>query len=175
TASDSALSSSDDVQVIASTGTSSSLKIQYRASDLSGTDNQIRPHFRLFNLGSSAVTLSQVRIRYWYTRENTTLAQQMACDWAQIGCNLVTSNFTFLSPTRPNANTYLEIGFTSGTLAAGAETGPIQLRLNNANWSDYAESNDYSYSTGGTPPTNYIDWTRITIYLNGVLVWGTEP
>jgi hypothetical protein len=175
TASDSALSSSDDVQVTASTGTPSSLKIQYLASSINGGDNQIRPHLILFNLGSSAITLSQVKIRYWYTREDTSQAQVMACDWAQIGCNVLTSSFTFLSPTRPNANTYFELGFTGGTLAAGAQTGPMQLRLNNANWSNYTESNDYSYSVSGTPPASFIDWTRITIYLNGVLVWGTEP
>jgi len=177
TASDGALSSSDDVQVTVSNGTSppSTLKIQYKAGDLNGSDNQIRPQLVLLNTGTSAVTLSQVKIRYWYTRENTTLAQVMACDWAQIGCSSLTSSFTFLNPTRPNANTYLELGFSSGTLAAGAQTGPIQLRLNNSNWSNYTESNDYSYSTGGAPPTNFIDWTRITIYVNGSLVWGTEP
>lgn len=176
TASDGALSTSDDVQItVSSNPPPSSLKIQYQAGDTSGGDNQIRPHFNLINLGSSAINLSQVKIRYWYTREDTTLAQQMACDWAQIGCNLLTSSFVLLSPTRPNANTYLELGFSSGTLAAGAQTGTLQLRLNNANWSNYTESNDYSYAVSGAPPTSFIDWTRVTVYINGILVWGTEP
>jgi cellulose 1,4-beta-cellobiosidase len=81
----------------------------------------------------------------------------------------------FLSPARTNANVYLELGFTGGTLAPGAQTGPMQLRLNNANWSNYTESNDYSYAVGGAPPTSFVDWSRVTIYVNGVLVWGTEP
>lgn len=165
----------DLVFAVASAAPGATLKVQYKAADSAGTDNQIRPHINLYNLGSSSVSLSQVKIRYWYTRENTSQAQAMVCDWAQINCSTLTSNFVFLNPVRPNANTYLELGFTSGTLAPGAQTGAIQLRLNNANWSNYTESNDYSYALSGTPPLGFIDWSRVTIYVNGVLVWGTEP
>jgi cellulose 1,4-beta-cellobiosidase len=163
------------VQVTVSNGSAVSLKVQYKAGDSAGTDNQIRPHLSLFNLGSSAVSLSQVKIRYWYTRENNSQAQSFACDWAQIGCASLTSSFVMLSPVRPSANAYVELGFTSGTLAAGAQTGPMQLRVYNADYSNYTESNDYSYSLSGTAPLSFIDWSRVTIYVGGVLVWGTEP
>ncbi|RYZ07351.1 MAG: peptidase S8 [Myxococcales bacterium] len=174
-ASDGALSTNDDVQVTVTTASSATLKVQYKAADSAGTDNQIRPHLNLYNLGTSSVSLSQVKIRYWYTREDASQAQAFACDWAQIGCGALTSSFGFLSPVRPGANAYVELGFTGGTLAPSGQTGPLQLRVYNANFSNYSESADYSYSVSGTPPLSFIDWSRVTIYVGGVLVWGTEP
>jgi hypothetical protein len=36
----------------------------------------------------------------------------------------------------------------------------------------YAETDDYSYNP---ELTVFNDWDRITMYRNGVLVWGIEP
>jgi hypothetical protein len=71
------------------------------------------------------------------------------------------------------ADHYLEVGFTSGagSLAAGASTGDIQNRFNKTDWSTFNQANDYSYGTA----TAYADTTTVTVYVNGTLVWGTEP
>ena len=46
------------------------LRLQYRVADpTSPNDNQIKPHFNIVNLGGSSVPLSELKIRYWYTRE----------------------------------------------------------------------------------------------------------
>ena len=47
-----------------------------------------------------------------------------------------------------------------------------QLRLNKTDFSNFNETNDYSY---GTNTGNPIDSTKVTAYVNGSLVWGTEP
>ena len=59
-----------------------------------------------------------------------------------------------------------------GSLAAGQTGGEIQGRFNKDNWTNYDEANDWSYD-----PTKlaFADWDRVTLYRNGVLVWGTEP
>ena len=44
--------------------------------------------------------------------------------------------------------------------------------MNKNDWSNYTESNDHSYD--GTKLT-LADWSKVTLYRNGVLVWGTEP
>lgn len=49
--------------------------------------------------------------------------------------------------------------------------GEIQARCAKADWSNYTETGDYSFD-----PTKIVfaDWNHVTLYRNGVLVWGTE-
>jgi hypothetical protein len=91
-----------------------------------------------------------------------------------VGCSNVKGNFVAVSPARTNADYYLEISFTSGagTLAPGANSGDIQNRFSKSDWSNYNETNDYSYNA---TMTNYAAWTKVTAYYQGSLVWGTEP
>jgi cellulose 1,4-beta-cellobiosidase len=39
-------------------------------------------------------------------------------------------------------------------------------------WSNFDESNDYSYDP---TKTSYQDWNKVTLYKGGTLVWGIEP
>ena len=152
-----------------------SVRAQYKndANPPQPTDNQVRPHFRLWNDGSAPIPLSEFTIRYWFTREGTA-KQQFACDYAKVGCANVTANFVKMSAARATANFYLQIGFLpgAGSLTPGAHSGPIQSRFNKNDWSNYDERNDYSYDA---TKTAFADWTRVTVYRNGVLVWGSEP
>jgi hypothetical protein len=147
----------------------SSLKVQYRAANTSAGDNQIRPHFTIINTGASAVPLSGLTIRYWYTVDGDK-TQSFACDYAVVGCANVKGSFVKLGVPRTGADTYLELSFSgTGSIPAGGQT---QTRLNKADWSNYNESDDYSFDP---TKTAFADWTRVTLYRNGVLVWGSEP
>ena len=147
---------------------------QYRNNDASPTDNQIRPGLSLVNRGTSAVTLSTVTIRYWFTGDAGATSYSLWCDYALVGCANITEQVVAVSPARTGADRYLQVGFTAGagSLAAGASLGDAQLRLNKTDWSAFTQSNDYSWS--GTQ-TSYGDYPKVTVYLNGTLVWGTEP
>jgi MYXO-CTERM domain-containing protein len=149
------------------------LKGQYFAADTNPGDNQVRPHFNLVNIGTTSVALSTVTLRYWYTI-NGQRPEVFWCDWTPLGCNNVTGQFVALSPARSGADTYLEVGFTAGmgSLAPGQSTGEIQARFNKDDWSNFNESDDYSFD-----PTklSFADWDRVTVYQNGTLIWGTEP
>ncbi len=151
--------------------TSSSLKVQYRAGDTNAGDNQIKPHLAVVNTGSSSVPLSELKLRYWYTVDGDK-AQNYWCDYATLGCANITARFVKMTTAKTNADYYLEVGFTSGTLAPGASTGEIQNRFSKNDWTNYNESGDYSFD--GTK-TAFTDWSRVTLYRNGTLVWGTEP
>ena len=48
----------------------------------------------------------------------------------------------------------------------------MYLRLNKADWSNYAEVGDYSYDANRTVISR---WDHITLYRNGNLMWGVEP
>ena len=151
----------------------STLKVEYRVGDTSATDSQLKPQLRIANTGTSAVSLSGLKIRYWFTKDSAQTAQY-TCDWAQAGCANITTSFGSLSAPATGADTYLEIGFTAGagSVAAGGNSGEIQNRVNLANWANFDETNDYSYNA---TQTAYAPSGTITLYQNGTLIWGTEP
>jgi hypothetical protein len=155
------------------------LRVQYRCADPGAPNDQaVRPHFKVVNMGSTPVQLSQLTIRFWYTIDTPVDAESSQCDFAVIGCNNITTTNVTLSPTRTGADHYFQVGFaaTAGNLAPGANTGDIQVWFHKNSWGNYTEgSGDYSYDA---TKTNYADWTRATLYqgtTNPTRVWGTEP
>jgi hypothetical protein len=134
------------------------------------------------NEASTSLDLSSLTLRYWYTVD-AGKEQELDCDFAKLGCtNLVTSAdtmpkpmFVAVMPPKPKANEYAEIAFKAGALALDSflDTGEIQLRLHNKDYSPITQVDDYSHDClmkGNAQPG-----TTITAYVDGVLVWGTEP
>ncbi|MGN7765294.1 glycoside hydrolase family 48 protein [Paenibacillus sp. 22594] len=149
------------------------LVVQYRTTDTNAGDSQFRPQLRIINNGTTAVDLSKLKLRYYYTIDGEK-AQQFNVDYATVGSGNVQGSFVKLVPAVAGADYYVEISFSSaaGSLAPGANTGEIQLRINKTDWSNYNEAEDYSYDP---TKTVYTDWNRVPLYLNGVLVWGLQP
>ncbi|WP_153452253.1 glycoside hydrolase family 6 protein [Streptomyces smaragdinus] len=149
-------------------GPSGALKVQYKTSDSSATDNAVRMTLQLVNTGSSAQSLNGVEVRYWFS--DSASSYTTWCDWAQMGCGNLTQSVVANGSTA-GADHYLKVTPTSGSLAAGANTGEIQLRLHKADWSNFNEADDYSHSTS----TSFTDAPKIGVYVGGQLVWGTAP
>ncbi|HET8840186.1 MAG TPA: cellulose binding domain-containing protein, partial [Ktedonobacteraceae bacterium] len=101
-------------------------------------------------------------------------AQQLWCDYAQAGCVNITGSFVNLTSPTSTADTYAQISFSSsaGSIATNSNSGEMQLRFNKSDWSNYNQANDYSWNPN---QTSYASWSQVTLYLNGQLVWGTEP
>lgn len=151
------------------TGTGA-LKVQYKNNDSSAIDNQIRMGLQLVNTGSTAVDLSTVKLRYWFTPEAGSSTFGTACDYAVIGCGNL-SLAVKSGGSQAGASHYLEVSFGSGSLAAGASTGEMQLRMNKSDWSNFNEADDYSRSTA----TSFTDASKVGVYVAGALSWGTAP
>lgn len=150
------------------------LKAQYRIRKHENRpyDNHIKPHFQIINTGTESVKYADVTLRYWYTKEGT-VSEAFWCDYAALGTTKVKGNFGAMDSATSNADGYLEISFTStASLLPNRNSGEIQTRFNKVNWSDYNETNDYSFDPS---KINYTDWSKITLYYKGVLVWGAEP
>ena len=149
------------------------LILEYADGTTSATTNTPRPHFEIANTTSSSVSLSNLTIRYWYTADGTQ-PQQFSCDYALAGCGNVTASFVSLTSLTGTADTYLQVGFSSGagSIAVNGNSGEIQTRFNKGDWSNYNQANDYSWNQN---QTSYAAWSQVTLYLNGQLVWGTEP
>ena len=158
---------------------SAGLKVQDRSHDNDNPDNQLYAHYQIVNTGTGtnpvAVPLSSLTMRYWFTNETPTDPLVFACDYALVGCNNVTSRFVVLASPVTRANTYLEIGFTAaaGSMAPGQSSGEIQTRIHHANYSNFITTDTYSFISD--PSFVYADTQTVTLYLDGVLVWGVEP
>jgi hypothetical protein len=148
------------------------LKVQMFNGTLSASGNTLNPKFKLVNTSTSAVTLSDVKLRYYYTIDGEK-PQSFFCDWSQVGSSNVTGTFVKLPTAKADADYYFELGFTSGagSLAAGASID-IQVRVSKEDWSNYTQTGDYSFNA---VDTNYVDWTKAPAYVSGSLIWGSEP
>jgi len=154
-------------------GTTTGLAVQYRPNDTDTANGSAAPHFIITNSGTSAVSMSTLKVRYYFTKDNTT-AFNFFCDWAQIGSDNVQAQFVSMSTPTSTADTYLELTFKSGagSIAAGGNSGQIQTRFSKTDWSSFSESNDYSFSTAST---SFANNSKVSLYVNDTLVWGVEP
>jgi hypothetical protein len=145
-------------------------KVQYKNTP--GNAQWSDQSFNIKSIGTTSVPLSQLTIRYWFDADGKTLNMPPICNWASLGCSSITMKFVTVTPARVGATNYLEVGFTSGTLAVGAETGEIQSSFHYNPWANVDRTNDYSFD--GTK-TTLTDWNKVTLYHNGNKVWGNEP
>jgi hypothetical protein len=130
---------------------------------------------RLVSTGTTAVNLSDITLRYWFTPDGTS-SQVSQCFYASLNCSNVTMKLVQLPAARgATATWYYEIGFTAGAgkLAAGGSL-EVQSGFHHSDWKTYNETNDYSWSAAEVS-NNYTDSDKFTVYQNGFVVWGTEP
>jgi endoglucanase len=153
-------------------GANGGIKIQMYNGVTSATVNTLNPQFKIVNTGTSALSLSTVKIRYYYTIDGEK-AQSFFVDYSTLGSSNVTGTFVKMATAKTGADYYLEIGFSSGagSLAAGAGAS-IQCRFAKNDWTNYTQTNDYSFNSSDT---TFTDWTKATGYISGTLKWGTEP
>jgi cellulose 1,4-beta-cellobiosidase len=161
--------------VVPAAASGAGLKVQDRSHDNDNPDNQLYAHFQIFNTGTTAVPLSSLTMRYWFTNEAPTDSLVFECDYALVTCGNITTNFVALPSPVTMADTYLQVGFTAaaGSIAPGQSSGEIQVRIHHVNWSNFITTDSYSFISD--PSFVYKDTQTVTLYLNGVLVWGTEP
>jgi hypothetical protein len=150
------------------------LKVQYecRQNGL-GALKEMSFLLKVVNTGTTAIPLSAITMRYYFTIDSTA-TQQADCDSLTVNCNSVSFAFKTVTPAKPTADRYLEVGFTgAGSIAPGAESGEIGIRIHDqANLATYMQGNDYSFFSTGA---NYTDRMETPGYAGGIKVWGTEP
>ncbi|MFJ4767595.1 cellulose binding domain-containing protein [Streptomyces uncialis] len=150
------------------------LAVQYRTSSSAAAASQTAPWLKVRNTGAAPVTLSTVKLRYYFKADSASAVYRYSCDWAVKGCANVTGTFGTLATPTATADRYLEIGFTAaaGSLAPGADSGDIQVRFHRSDWQQLVQSDDHSFGAGQSA---YTDWTKVTARVSGTVVWGTEP
>jgi hypothetical protein len=133
----------------------------------------VQPYFRIVNTGGSAISLADYSIRYYYTKE-ASVAESYSCYYTSSGdCNQVApAHFVNVSPTRPGADRYVEISFTPG--ATSVKSGSfVELQGGFCLQGDamLEQADDYSY----TGSSDFMTTSKVTLFKQGVLVWGQPP
>ncbi len=157
-----------------------SFRLQYKVGDTAGTTSQVNPTFQIVNNSSVSVPYTALSIRYWYTTDDGWAKRQdFQCDYAAVDRNNVYMNLgTISASTNPSASStadsyvVVKFGPGAGSLAPGASSGNIQIRISREDFSAFTQTNDYSFDP---TKTTLADWNRVTLYYNGTLVWGIEP
>jgi hypothetical protein len=138
------------------------------------------PFFQIESLGKSVTTLDRIKIRYYFSKEST-LPETAACFWVTGDrCSLAEMHFGDVVKPTAAASRYLEIGFPGASnvmLFPGAFEVRVSFKTGAA---PMIQSNDYSFDPDANPPSAatpfpYKRWLQTTLYVDGELVWGTEP
>ena len=155
------------------------LKVKAFNATRNNTTNTIDPRIMLENTSSTDVNLSDIKLRYYFTSEGD-YTQIFTCDYSQVSgssgqrsiTSYVSGKFSRVTG-KANYDCYLEISFSSnaGYLKPGEDV-VIQGRFAKINWSSYTQSNDYSFNPTAT---DYTETSKVTVYLFGNLIGGTEP
>lgn len=140
--------------------------------DRKGETNTISPWFRIYNTGTSEINLSDMEIRYYFTREGEE-DYKFLCDWSNIGSSNISGTFIEMPAPMIGADCYLGIKFENGAESIKpGEYVEIQSRFAKSDWSKNNQLNDYSFNKESD---SFIDWQKVTVYANGTLIWGVEP
>jgi subtilisin family serine protease len=153
----------------------SSVTMQARNAVTSPQTSSVEPWMSLINNSAEPLALSRVEVRYWYTAEGTQ-AERAVVDWAGLmpQGTTITSNVqvAIVPGGQGGPGRYLRFRFAAGAGSlAQHQSVQVQSRLHKLDWSDYTQSNDHSF----TGSAAFIEWDRITVYVDGELVWGVEP
>lgn len=140
------------------------------ASNGQTTSNQIRPNLQLTNSGSTPVPYNQLTVRYWFTTEQFAPVNTFI-DYAQLGNSNVKATYVRTAGPYNGADGYVEYSFVGAAGALGANSGPIQSRIAKQDYTNFNQSDDFSFTANGAYTVNQ----KITVYRNGQLVWGIEP
>ncbi|GAB3690455.1 hypothetical protein GCM10027592_07730 [Spirosoma flavus] len=148
-----------------------SLKI-YTENKKGASTNTINTYLQLRNEGNVPVNYADIKVRYYFTSDGTQ-PLNFYLDYAQLGSNNINGQFVRINPPLANADTYLELSVVNlPKLYPLTSTGNIEYRIGKQDWSQFNQSNDYSYLNGTNPMTAN---NRVVVYVGGVRVWGTEP
>jgi cellulose 1,4-beta-cellobiosidase len=157
------------------------LTVDYYTPTPTAQTEQIQPNIEILNTGAAAQDLAAVTVRYWFNTDGSN-SQAFNCDYAS--SSSATAPLTCTGDPEPmamfvplptptaTANAYMQLSFSGGTIPGGGGTAVIELQFHDADYATFTQTNDYSFN--GTY-TAFTPWDRITMYVDGALVWGFEP
>jgi len=132
-------------------------------------------NFKVTNNGSSEIPLTDIRLRYYFTDDGVSPIVVFV-DYAHNNGMQINNNITYTIQdiNCTGANKYIELGFNTAAGSLAPNTYAIvRARAYQKDYSqNFTQTNDYSFCKKNT---DFAAWDKVTGYLDGVLISGTEP
>lgn len=154
---------------------SANISLEFYNGDFGASVSSISMNFRITNNGSSQISLSDIKLRYYFTDDGVSPIT-VFIDYANNNGRGINNDVTYTIKdiNSSGANKYIEFGFNAQ--AGSLEPNTSVLMRARAYQSEYKQSftqtNDYSFCQSNN---DFAAWNKVTGYLNGVLFSGTEP
>lgn len=149
-----------------------SLKVQMYNVDRTDSTGALTPSFRLINAGTTPANLQDIKIRYYFTGNGSNVLSYHLASSSPSISNSILGNFVKISKGVSDADYYFEAGFDelAGTLAAGGNVD-FGVSIHKNIDGNFTQMDDYSFNQGAS---EFVDWSKVTAYYGGSLVWGEE-
>lgn len=142
----------------------------------SGTDstNTISTSFTLTGGAGADYDVSKLKIRYYYTSDSsagetvwldTVAAQYPVAPYYVNIMGETNASIVSMGSTTSTADHYLELSFSSSQVINENAVLQINTRIAHNDWSNFIQSNDYSYN----------DAEKVVIMYDGVIINGINP
>jgi hypothetical protein len=154
---------------------SSSFKVQSSTSNTGAVSNQLYINVRIHNTGTVSEAISSLDLKYWYSKEGTN-PEVVSIDWVAklpAGTTINSQAQAALEPVTIAGQTgVVHLSFPSASINIEPNSYiEARLRVNKSDWSNYTQTNDYSF----IPQSSFTDCNKVCLYKNNVLVWGIQP
>jgi hypothetical protein len=145
------------------------------------TASTLQAKVQVLNVGTAALSLKGMEVRYYYTDEASTSGTPTVEVYDK---SIDTFTIALKAMTTPvsKADHYVSIAYSAGSIIPdlnrvcdrgdNADCAEVTFAIHTANYTgSYDPSNDYSF----VPSTSVGNNGNITVYQDGTLIWGTAP
>jgi len=154
----------------------SGVHVQYRCTQAQAMNaTSVGIDFAVQNMDPIPLDLTTFTLRYWLTLSGeapvTVALEQIQPSVIQK--TDVKVSMKTVDPPRTGADTYIEVGFgpNAGGIGYMGQLSQITVRMQ-GNYPGFTQTNDYSFDS---TVTSFKDYKKVTAYVDGTLIWGTEP
>ena len=148
-----------------------SLRLLYRQEPATG--GEIAFAFRVLNQTKGELDPSRVELRYWLTGDGPAPAE---AEDAALSAETSGADVVAAVAAAPGGRQYLSLRFKPGAqpVPRYRATAEVRTRLRGL-LAAPDRAADYSYAGPSQATRRFVAWNRVTLYLDGALVWGREP